>query len=45
MSWCNVLQRAGSNYCVNDNFPGTLVNFHLKKFTQERISSSVDPCP
>ena len=39
LSWCNVLWRAGSNYYANDNFPGTFVDFRLKKFTQERISS------
>ena len=27
MSWCNVLQRAGSDYCVNDNFQGPLPIF------------------
>ena len=45
MSWCNVLRRAGSNYCVNDDFPGTFVDFRLKIFTQENISSYDDPCP
>ena len=44
MSSCNNLRRAGSDYCVNDNFPSTFVNFHLKIFTQERISAYVDPC-
>ena len=38
MSWCNVIQRAGSNYCVNDNFPSTFFNFCLQILTQERIS-------
>ena len=37
MSWCNVIQRACSNYCVNDNFLGTFVKFPLKIFTQKRI--------
>ena len=32
------------DYFVN-NFPGTSVDFHFKKFTQEIISSYVDPCP
>ena len=44
MSRHNVLRKAGSDYGVNDNFPGTFVNFHLNKFTQERFSSYVDPC-
>ena len=44
MSWCYVLRRADSDYCVN-NFPGTFVDFRFKKFTQEIISSYVDPCP
>ena len=44
MSWCNVLRRADLDYCVN-NFPGTFVDFRLKKFTQEIISSYIDPCP
>ena len=45
MSWCNVLRRAGSDYCVNDNFPGTFTDLCIKVFTQEKISSYVDPCP
>ena len=45
MSWCNVLRRAGSDFCVNDNFPGTFVDFRLKIFTQERINTYVDACP
>ena len=44
-SWCNVLRRAGSDYCVYDNFPGPFVDFCLKIFVQEIISSYVDPCP
>ena len=43
MSWCNVLWGAGSGYYVND-FPDTFVDFCFKKFTQEMISSYVDPC-
>ena len=35
MSLCNVLQRAGSDFCVNDNSPGTFVDFRFKIFTQE----------
>ena len=27
MSWCNVLQRASSDYYVKDNFAGTFVKF------------------
>ena len=45
MSWYNVLRRAGSDYCVNDNFPGTFADFRLKIFTQEKITSYGDPCP
>ena len=45
MSWCNILRRAGSDYCVNDKFPGTFGDFRLKIFTQEKISSYGDPCP
>ena len=30
MSWCNDLRRAGSGYCVNDNFPGTFVDVRLR---------------
>ena len=45
MPWCNVLQRAGSDYCVNDNFPDTFVDFRLKILTQEKISCYADPCP
>ena len=36
MFWCNILRRAGSDYYVN-NFPGTFVDFRLKKFIQEII--------
>ena len=36
MSWCNVLQRAGSDYCLNDNFPGIFADFCLKIFTDEK---------
>ena len=43
MSWCNVLRRAGSDYYVNDNFPGIFADFRLKIFTQEKISSYGDP--
>ena len=45
MFWCNVLRRAGSDYCVNDISPGTFADFRLKIFTQEKISSYGDPCP
>ena len=45
MSRCNVLRRAGLDYCVNDNFPGTFTDFRVKIFTQEKISSYGDPCP
>ena len=33
----NVLWDAGSDSCVNDNFPGTIVDFRLKIVSQERI--------
>ena len=49
ISWCNVLRRAGSDYCVllriTDNFPGTFACFRLKIFTEEKISSYGDQCP
>ena len=45
MSWCTVLQRAGSDYCANDNFPGTFADFCLKIFNQEKLSSCGDLCP
>ena len=38
MSWCNVLQRAGSAYGVDDNFPDTFADFRLKISTQEKIN-------
>ena len=44
MSLCNVLWRAGANYYVNDNFPGTFADFCLKIFTQEEITLYGDPC-
>ena len=37
--------KAGSDFCVNDNFPGTLAHFHFMILTQERISKYVDACP
>ena len=42
MSWSNVLRRSSSDFCVNDNFSGTFVDFCLKIFTQERISTYDD---
>ena len=33
MSWGNVFWGAGSDFCVNDNFPGTFVDFPLKVFS------------
>ena len=45
ISWCNVLWRAGTDLCVNDNFPGTFVDFCIKIFIQERISICDDPWP
>ena len=33
MFWCNILQKAGPDYDVND-FPGTSVDFSFKKFTR-----------
>ena len=38
MSWCNFLQRTGSDFCATDNFQGTFADFHFTKFTQKRIS-------
>ena len=37
MSWCNSLQRAGLDYCVNDIFPATIVDFCLKLFTKKTL--------
>ena len=37
-----IIRKAGSDYCVNDNFPSTFTDFRLNIFTQEKIS---DPCP
>ena len=34
MSWCNVLQKPGSNYCVN-NFPGIFADFRLRNLTKK----------
>ena len=45
MSCSNVLWRAGSDSCVNVNFPGTFVDFCLKIFSQERIGTYNDTCP
>ena len=49
MSWYSVFRslgrRAGSDYCVNDNFPVTFADFCLKIFTQEIITSYGDRCP
>ena len=45
MSGFNLYQRAGWDYCVNDNFPGIFVDFCLKIFTQEKISTYVDLSP
>ena len=45
MSWCNVLRRAGSDYCVHDISPGIFADFGLQIITQEKVSSYGDPCP
>ena len=45
MFWGNVLRRAGSDYCVNDIFPGAFPDFRLKIFNQEKLSLCGDPCP
>ena len=45
MSWSNVLLGAGSDSCVNDNFPGTFADFCLKIFSQKKIGTYDDPCP
>ena len=44
MSWCNLLRRAVSNYCGNDNFPGTFADFRLKIFTEEIYSRYLLKC-
>ena len=36
MSWCNIPRRAGSDYCVNVDFPGTFANFCLKYSDQKK---------
>ena len=38
MSWCNVLQRTGSDLCATDNFQGTFADFHFMIYTQRRIN-------
>ena len=40
MPWCNGLQRAGSEFFVNDNFPVTFVDFRLKKFQRSDLQWS-----
>ena len=42
--WCNVLGRAGLDYCINYNFPDTFTDFCLKIFTQEKITSYGNTC-
>ena len=42
---CNVLSETGSDFCATDHFPGTFANFCFMIFTQERISTYVDPFP
>ena len=44
MTWWNVGQRAGLDYCVNDNFRGTFVYLCSKILTPERINCYVDLC-
>ena len=39
MYWSYVLGRAGSNFCVNDNFPGTFIDFRVQIFSEERIGT------
>ena len=41
--WYNVLQRAGSEFFANDNFPGTILDFCFKMFNQKGISTYADP--
>ena len=41
MSWGNVLQRTGSGFCPAD----TYTHFGFMIFTQEQISTYVDPRP
>ena len=45
MSWCNVLQRAGSDFWETYNFPGTFAHFHFMIFTQERILTIKENLP
>ena len=43
ISWCNIPQKAGSDYYVNE-FSCFFIDFSFKKFTQEIISSNAGPC-
>ena len=43
MLLCNVLRSAGSYFCPTDNFSRTFIYFGFMIFTQERISTYVDP--
>ena len=45
MPWCNVLRRTGSDFYTTDNFPNNFIDFCFMIFTQERISTHVDPFP
>ena len=38
MSCCNVLQRVGSNFCVNDNFVGIFIDFCFKDLRKKEIA-------
>ena len=37
MSWCNSLRRAGSDYCVNDNVPGSFVDFRIQFLLKKEL--------
>ena len=37
MFWGNVLRRAGSDYCVNDIFPGTFPDFRLRYLIKKNL--------
>ena len=43
ISWCNIPQKAGSDYYENE-FSCFFIDFSFEKFTQEIISSNAGPC-
>ena len=45
MSWSNILQRTGLDFCATNNFEGIYAHFCFIIFIQERIITYIDPCP